>query len=164
MGAGACSISGFELLVDAEVAGWCRRRASATCARLLRLEALLTDESSMRGDMSLADLPTGPVEGLSYLLKQWVDEAFPGGERDVVALNRLWRRLAKALCESRPAKLVAFEQELVELDHSQRSGYPPVHALEHRLQEIIDAGVRDLFIVVAVRQGLNELIALVLLC
>ena len=108
----------------------------------------------------MAELSTDPVEGLSVLLTQWVDEAFPAGERDVVALNRVWRRLAKALCESPPAKRAAFEQELFELKHSGRAGYPPVQALEHRLRELIEAGVRDLFIVVAVRQGLTELIAL----
>lgn len=45
--------------------------------------------------------------------------------------------------------------------HAENSepGYPPCQALERRLRELVDAGLRELFLVAAVRQGLDHLIA-----
>ncbi len=45
--------------------------------------------------------------------------------------------------------------------HAENSepGYPPCQTLERRLRELVDAGLRELFLVAAVRQGLDRLIA-----
>jgi len=104
--------------------------------------------------------PTNAIEAFSFLLQQWVDTTFPAQDRDVPALNALWMTLADALCGSQGLKVAAFQQELARQRSGAKAGAPPIQALEQRLHALVDAGLRELFLVVAVRQSLDQLIAL----
>ena len=106
----------------------------------------------------MSSMPTNAVEALSFLLQQWVDTAFSMQYRDVSALNHLWISLAEALCSSHKPKLEAFQQNIAQLRPTKRAGDPPVHALEHRIYELIDAGLHEHFLVIAIRQSMEQLI------
>jgi len=98
------------------------------------------------------------IEALSFTLTQWVNMAFPSPQRDSVTLNSLWMMLAHSLCGSQVEKEKLFMREIAQLRPTSNAGLPPTHALEQRLYELIEAGMRDLFIVIAVRQSMEQLI------
>lgn len=110
--------------------------------------------------MSMMDAGTGRViEALIELIEEWYRVAYPPGEpRDVPALNGLWHILARALCRSDVARLSPFMDELSALRRTPRAGAPPVRALERRLSELVECGLDELFIVLAVRHALDRLI------
>lgn len=102
--------------------------------------------------------PTNAVESLSFLLKEWVSTAFPAQARDVAVLNHLWLNLAAALCGTKKSHIKMFQQELSQLRSTTRAGEPPTKSLEHRLYELIDADLREFFLIIAVRQAMEQLI------
>ncbi len=105
--------------------------------------------------------PTSELGALLLLLQRWVDTAFPiEQDRNVVRLNFTWRRLAQALCGLHSAKLRAFDSESAQLGPASQAGSPPVHALEQRLRELIDDGLQEQFLVIAVRQAMDQLVAM----
>ncbi|MDQ2744150.1 MAG: hypothetical protein M3Z66_17910 [Chloroflexota bacterium] len=105
-------------------------------------------------------IPTGPMEGLEYLLQRWTTESECCTTDQGAALaHGVWRRLAEALCGNEPARMAPFSEEMAELWRSGKNGYPPVQALQVRLRELVEGGLQELFIVAAVRQGLDQLIA-----
>jgi hypothetical protein len=111
-----------------------------------------------KGGFLMESRPANIVKALSFLLQQWVATTFPPQNRDVGSLNHLWLSLAEALCESHKSKLALFQHEIAQLRPTEKAGYPPVHALEERIYELIDAGLRELFLVIAVRQAMEQLI------
>lgn len=103
--------------------------------------------------------PTNAIEALSFLLQQWVYTVFPEQNRDVATLNHLWMSLAEALCGSHKSKITAFQREITQLRSGARAGDPPHHALEQRLHELVEAGLQEFFLVIAVRQAIQQLIS-----
>jgi hypothetical protein len=102
--------------------------------------------------------PTNATQALSVLLTQWVD-TIPE-PRNVIVLNNVWLAIAEALCGSQNAKSNRFQQELAQLRRTPEAGKPPIHALEQRINELVREGIRELFLVIAIRQGLDQLIAM----
>ncbi len=100
-----------------------------------------------------------PVDALLGLIEQWVGAEFPIGTRDIPSLNSMWLSLARGLCGLHGAGMADFEREVAELRPPETAGDPPTRALKKRLTEIIDAGVRDLFLVICVREAIGQLIA-----
>lgn len=101
---------------------------------------------------------TNAIDALSFLLQQWVDTAFTIQNRDVATLNHLWMSLAEAICGSHKSKTVVFQREISQLRSSAGAGNPPIQALEQRLRELINGGLREFFLVIAVRQAMEQLI------
>lgn len=108
------------------------------------------------------------VAVLTALLQDWVDSAFPRqvgrsslarDVSDVANLEEMWSCLADALCGPRADKRSLFTRELLNLHFSPRVGDPPREALTARLLELQDAGLREPFLVLAIRQALSDLIA-----
>ncbi|MDQ2740839.1 MAG: hypothetical protein M3Z66_00805 [Chloroflexota bacterium] len=108
----------------------------------------------------MRNTPSGPIHALSFLLEKWVT-ALPLAEvQDTARLNFMWLRLAESLSGALDSQhMQPFQAEFAELGRSSRAGFPPCQALEQRLRELVNAGLREPFLVVAVRQGLDRLIA-----
>jgi hypothetical protein len=102
--------------------------------------------------------PRNAIEAFSLLLLQWVDVSFPAQSREVSKLNHLWFSLAQALCGSHRSKIAVFQREMAQLRSTVRAGEPPIQALEQRLNELTQAGLREYFLVIAVRQAMEQLI------
>lgn len=99
--------------------------------------------------------PTSAIEALSFLLQEWVEGTFNAMDCPVSELNLfLWRPLAQALGEVQTDADISFQKEI------SPAGSPPVQALEQRLRELVAVGMRELFLVIAIRQGLDQLIGL----
>jgi hypothetical protein len=100
------------------------------------------------------------IDALLSIIDQWLAmEPFADG-RDVPLLNNMWRQVARGLCGSDSAKMAPFNAELGRMRFTADAGGAPKHALRGRLLELIDAGMHDLFLILAVRQGLDQLILL----
>lgn len=94
------------------------------------------------------------------LVQEWVDVAFPiPGNRDVPGLNGIWTRLAEALCGIQTNEGMTFQKEIARLRHTESAGAPPRETLEICLRKLVGYGIRDLFLVIAVRLALDDLIA-----
>jgi hypothetical protein len=102
--------------------------------------------------------PTNAVEALNFLLIEWMDRAFPIEQRDIPALNFMWITLAQALCGQDTSKMKIFQTEIAQMRQTTRAGDPPLHELAQRLHELIDAGLREFFLIIAVRQAMEQLI------
>ncbi|WP_052890728.1 hypothetical protein [Thermogemmatispora carboxidivorans] len=103
------------------------------------------------------------VEALSILLTTWVERAFPARSpyaACVCNLNSLWLDLAQALCGAQQEKYRAFKREIAQLTPTPQAGMPPLRALEQRLYELIDLGLRDFFLIASVRHALDQFIPL----
>jgi hypothetical protein len=108
------------------------------------------------------------VDILIELLIDWVNSAFPREQTDYGwprkieiygELNMIWMHLASALCGTNQASRGKFTQEEHSLLGTARTGEPPTEALRHRLIELVDAGLSEFFLVIAVRRALGDLIA-----
>lgn len=108
----------------------------------------------------MKNLPNNAVEGLSFLLQEWMATAFTTENLDVPHINSMWIILAEALCGSHSLKIEQFQSEIASLRSTTKAGFPPINSLEQRLYELIDAGVKEFFLVIAVRQALDQLIEL----
>lgn len=104
--------------------------------------------------------PKNAVEALSFLLSRWMDKAFSIEQRDVSTLNFMWITLAEALCGQNPSKIKVFQTEIAHMRRTARAGDPPLHALEQRLYELINTDLREFFLVIAVRQAIEQLISI----
>lgn len=116
----------------------------------------VTDPTKGAYQMSTAHIPA--IETLSTLLLQWVEVAFPAQKREMVDLNYLWLSLAEALCGSQQSKVAVFRREIGQLYSAGRAGEPPIQALEQRLHELVQGGLREYFLVIAVRQAMEQLL------
>lgn len=115
-----------------------------------------TDPTKGAYQMSTSHVPA--IETLSTLLLQWVDVAFPAQNRKLGTLYYLWLRLAEALCDSQQSKVAVFKREIGQLYSAGRAGEPPIQALEQRLHELVQGGLREYFLVIAVRQAMEQLL------
>jgi hypothetical protein len=98
------------------------------------------------------------IDALLSIIDQWLAmEPFADG-RDVPSLNSMWRQVARGPCGSDAARMAPFSAELGRMRFTADAGGAPKHALRGRLLELIDAGMHDLFLIVAVRQGMDRLI------
>lgn len=105
--------------------------------------------------------PTSATEALSGLLRQWVDESFPTSRRsdsESALLVSLWRDVAVLLRGPEAPEVAAFVRESGHQTANGAAGNPPVRALEGLLRSVIDGGLREYFLVVAVRQALDRMI------
>ena len=105
-------------------------------------------------------LPKDSIKALSFLLEEWTTSAFTTEKLDVPLLNGMWITLAEALSGSHSLTLDQFQDEIALLRPTSRAGYPPIKSLERRLYELIDTGLREFFLVIAVRQAMEQLISL----
>jgi hypothetical protein len=108
---------------------------------------------------------SSPTDALMVLLEEWMDRVF-ADEPEVgifdpiwAPFNFMWLELARALTGADERRMAPFVGELSENVRGGRLGYPPVRELRRRIDELIRAGLRDLFIIAAIRQGLDQLIA-----
>ncbi len=102
---------------------------------------------------------TDATGALALLLSEWTDNTFSIDGRDIAALNHLWLTLAGVLCNFDSARVKAFKQEIANLRSSKRAGSPPISALRERLHEIVEEGISELFLVIAIRQAMEQLIS-----
>ena len=98
------------------------------------------------------------IDALALLLSEWTDKTFPVESRDIPALNHLWITLANVLCNSDSSKVKAFQQEVARLRSSEHAGSPPIDALKRRLYELAQTDIDEAFLVIAIRQSMEQLI------
>ena len=99
--------------------------------------------------------PAGPVEALSYLIEQWLNQIGPGyGDCN---LDAIWDDLATGLCGGNPKLRAAFRGARVYLRGETTT--LPLSTLEHRLRDLNAAGFSKMFAVITVRQAMDRLIA-----
>jgi hypothetical protein len=109
--------------------------------------------------------PPSAITLLVSLLQQWTDTVFPVPRGDKAAsLDATWRMLARAISGSQANNitdppLAVFQEEIIQNYHAGRAGNPPVHAIEQRLRDIVAAGMREQFLAVAIREAMEQLIA-----
>lgn len=104
--------------------------------------------------------PDTPIEALSLSLQRWTDSAQHRQERNIHRLNGMWYKLAQTLCNNDVAAMQPFYHEIGALLRTPNAGDPPVGALEERLRKLVNLGLRELFIVIAIREFLDRLITL----
>lgn len=102
---------------------------------------------------------TNATDALVFLLSEWTDNTFPTEGRDIATLNQLWITLANALCNSDSSRVKAFKQEIASLRSGEHAGSPPTSALKQRLHELVEAGMSELFLIIAIRQSMEQLIS-----
>jgi hypothetical protein len=101
------------------------------------------------------------VEGLAFLLNEWASRAFPTTTRtemDAIHLEHLWRRLAWAAWGPQSAAVTAVVAEMAAIHFKECAGDPPIETLKELVGQAVRSGLRDLFIVAALRQTLDLLI------
>lgn len=64
--------------------------------------------------------PVDPVEILIFLVSEWAGRGPLTRDRDVAALNAVWRRLTLSLTGTQRAELAAFHEELAQLARTGR--------------------------------------------
>lgn len=104
-------------------------------------------------------IPAYGIEVFVLLVQQWVDAAFPQPRGTASATpGGLWWTLARALCGSDMQKFAPFGSEIAQLTLQGREGDPPIHALEQRLRELVNTGLQEGFLAVALRDATEDLI------
>ena len=103
------------------------------------------------------------IGALMHLIQQWVDTSFvTASKRDFAKLNSTWFVLASVLCDE-PSPRDSFSKivgEIAEINKEGREGAPPLRSIEQRLRQLVHAGLAEGFLVVAVRDTLEDLITL----
>lgn len=97
-----------------------------------------------------------PAHMLNDLLRTWVDVAFGAQERPLDRLEMLWFQIAQVLCNRDPRRTIVFSREMHALRQTPQAGYPPTAALERRIGQLMEAGLRGYFLIVAIRQGMDQ--------
>jgi len=103
-----------------------------------------------------------PIAQFTTLLQEWVDASFPlpRTEEDIARLNgALWLQLIEMLCGNNMRRTTACLVEVRRLKDNGRAGDPPRQALAQRLEELVQVGMRQLFLVIAARQAVESIIA-----
>jgi len=98
-----------------------------------------------------------PIDALCELATQWVEKAFPD-DRPVHELARLWTHLASVLCAEGSPQQQMFIAEIARDRVVPGSGAAPTKALAEFIQSAARQGVRELFLAVAIRLTLEQLI------
>jgi hypothetical protein len=100
------------------------------------------------------------IDRLLTLLQLWVTDSWPTLEaRRVASLNALWMRLMQSLSGTQISWLVDCQAEMTRLRRTPDAGMPPSESLNKRLHELVDAGIEEQFLVIAVREAMARLIS-----
>ncbi len=102
-----------------------------------------------------------PIPQFTQLLQTWVDAAYPlpRSDADAGMLNgALWMTLMGAICGDRSKTITHYLLEMRRLTDAGRRGDPPVQAMASRLNELVQVGMRRLFLVIAARQAVDMII------
>ena len=112
--------------------------------------------------MEMQRSPADFIPQFAQLLQEWTATAFPL-PRTVEAAGRLnatvWEQLMNALCNHKSRLISPFLHEITQLNLSGRAGDPPIQAIEGRLRQLVEFGLRPVFIVTAARQVIDASLA-----
>jgi hypothetical protein len=101
------------------------------------------------------------IDAFLLLIQQWFDVIIATSNAKKLAdFSVTWMMLGEVLCGSlRQSCFSKFHVEMSKLAQEGREGYPPVGVIEQRLRELLDVGLHEGFLVVAVRDATEDIIA-----
>ncbi|MGH2496351.1 MAG: hypothetical protein ACRDIV_16765 [Ktedonobacteraceae bacterium] len=101
------------------------------------------------------------IKSFVQLIQQWFDTAFATADKNVRAdLNGTWMMLAEVVYGSpKSSGFSRIGAEILDLADEGRDGTPPIHSIEKRLHELVNMELHEGFLVVALRDALEDLIA-----
>lgn len=102
------------------------------------------------------------IEALLQLIQQWFDASFAtASQKTRIGVNSTWIMVAWLLCGSPEHDCYrAIAAEIMQQAREGHEGAPPLLSIEHRLRELVAAGLQEGFLSVAIRDALEDLITL----
>src|SRR5438270_6381026 len=105
----------------------------------------------------------GDIEVLLDLLDRWTEEVFPASSRstnDSLILVALWRELADVLYQYHSDLWDILVDEIEQGLLTPDKANPPTRALAQSLSQLMRVGLREAFLVGAIRQAMDQLVSI----